>query len=62
MHMRQVGIKVSESLIAAFDSQVMALNKDVDTFESDLAIWENDIRDELGGNKAAVKQFDTDVG
>ena len=39
-HMRQVGISVSESLITQFDTQVNALNNDVDTFETQLKSWE----------------------
>lgn len=33
MHMRQVGIQISETLMTQFDTQVNALNNDVDTFE-----------------------------
>lgn len=57
MHMRQVGIQVSESLMTQFDTQVNALNNDVDTFESSLKKWETDMIEELGENKIAVTNF-----
>jgi len=43
MHMRQVGIQISETLITSFDTQVNALNNDVDTFELQLREWESDM-------------------
>jgi hypothetical protein len=33
----------------------------VDTFESELKEWEIDMRNELGTNKLAVQNFNTDV-
>ena len=61
MHMRQIGMKVSESLITQFDKQVTELNCDVDNFESQLRDWEHEMMHELGENKVAVAGFNTEV-
>mmetsp|Transcript_32132 Transcript_32132/g.39846 ORF Transcript_32132/g.39846 Transcript_32132/m.39846 type:complete len:82 (-) Transcript_32132:24-269(-) len=45
-----------------FDTQVNALNNDVDTFELQLREWEYDMVLELGENKNAVAEFDHEVG
>ncbi len=45
-----------------FDTQVNALNNDVDTFESSLKKWETDMIEELGENKIAVTNFNQEVG
>ena len=45
-----------------FDTQVNALNNDVDNFEMQLKEGENEMVDELGENKNAVAEFDHEVG
>ena len=61
MHMRQVGIEVSESLMTQFDRKVQLLNNDVDTLEQSLKDWEHEMMGELGHNKIEVNHFNQDV-
>ena len=60
-YVQKVGHKITDKLSAQFEAQVSSLSNDVDSFESDLQMWERGMLDDLSNNRSNIYDFNQEI-